>query len=113
MRLVGRDAFDDELSPRDTDGERRRLFEERRQPPREAIDGSDEERMRPGIDRVLVHGHGQLDEQVGVVLLKRGVGGSRDDRAHVEWHPQDSGSPISGARSAPREGRSLWYDDPG
>ena len=100
VRFVGGDALDDQLSPRDADRQRGRLVEERGETTREIIDGREQQRMRTRIDRVLVHGHGQLDEQVGVVLWKRGVDGSGDDRAHIGWPPRLRGSPISGARSA-------------
>ena len=111
--FVSRDSFDDELSSSDAEGERWRALEERREPPREAIDGRHQQWVRARIDRVLMHRHRQLEQQVSVVLWKRGVGGSRDDRAHVECRPQRCGGEFLAREVPPPEGDRCQVDESG
>jgi hypothetical protein len=102
MIFVSGNAFDDQLAACDTYRERRRLLEKRGKPARQTIDGRDEERVGAGIDGVLVHGHRQLDEQVGVVLGQCGVGGASDDRAHCMVHPLQAGAEFWREKCFPR-----------
>ena len=105
--FVGGAALDDQLTSRGADRERGRLLEKRRKLPREAIEGRDEQRVRARIDRVLVHRHSQLDQQVGVVLWQRSVGGAGDDRAHCVVLRHPGGSNVLAREVLPREGDAV------
>lgn len=78
IQRIGRHTLDNELPARDTDRERLTLVHEKdRQPVYDPVHSEIEQWMAAWIDRVLVQGYRQLDEEIREVARECGHSWSR------------------------------------